>query len=95
MSLTNKEIAKQLASRVRDYRRSLGLTQRELAKRSGASVTSLARFEATGGITLNNLIALLRVLRLADRLQDVIPDAQSPSPLELLEASRGRRHSSR
>ena len=89
MALTDKEIALQLAGRVRAHRRSLGLTLRELARRSGASITSVARFETTGGVTLNNLIAILRALGLAGRVLDLVPDASTPSPLELLQAAKG------
>ena len=88
MGLTNREIARALAKRIRSYRVTMGTSQKDLAERSGISVTSVSRFEQTGAITLNNLIAVLRALGTVDRISDLIPEHQGPSPLELLSASR-------
>jgi transcriptional regulator with XRE-family HTH domain len=88
MGLTNREIAAQLAKKIRAYRVDMGFSQRELADRGGISLTSLSRFEQTGAITLNNLIAVLRALGTVDRIRELIPERQTPSPLELLNASR-------
>lgn len=88
MALTNRERALQLASDLRLYRVSRGLSQRDVAGKSGISLTSLSRFEGTGAITLNNLIAVLGALGLADRLHDLVPADRSPSPIELLNASK-------
>ena len=88
MGVTNREIAKALAKRIRTYRVTLGTSQKDLAERSGISVTSISRFEQTGAITLNNLISVLRALGIVDRIRDLIPEHQGPSPLELLNASR-------
>lgn len=90
-SLTDREIARKLAQDLRAWRvhpRGAGMTQTELASRSGVGLTPLKRFEKTGGITLNNLVALLRALHLIDRLTELIPKPETPSPLELLEADR-------
>jgi transcriptional regulator with XRE-family HTH domain len=88
MGLTNREIALALARRIRGYRVGMGISQRDLAERGGISLTSLSRFEQTGAITLNNLISVLRSLGVVDRVRELIPEHQSPSPLELLDASR-------
>jgi len=88
MANTNREIARKLATQLRDYRKSASITQRELALKSGVGLTPLKRFEMTGGITLNNLIAILRGLGLLSRITDLVPGPSSPSPFELLEASR-------
>jgi transcriptional regulator with XRE-family HTH domain len=89
--LTDREIAQRLARDLRAWRvdpRGAGMTQTELASRSGVGLTPLKRFEKTGGITLNNLVALLRALDLLDVLETLIPKPASPSPLELLKADR-------
>jgi hypothetical protein len=89
--LTDREIAQRLAHDLRAWRldpRGAGMTQTELASRSGVGLTPLKRFEKTGGITLNNLVALLRALNLLDVLETLIPKSASPSPLELLKADR-------
>ena len=89
--LTDREIARKLARDLRAWRvdpRGAGMTQAELASRSGVGLTPLKRFEKTGGITLNNLVALLRALNLLDGLTGLIPKPATPSPLELLKADR-------
>lgn len=88
--LSDKEVALDLARRVRAWRsnpRGAGMTQEELVRRSGVGLTPLKRFEKTGGATLNNLIGMLRAMGLLDRLEDLIPEPSTPTPLELLQAS--------
>lgn len=60
------------------------MTQADLAHKSGIGLTPLKRFEKTGAITLRNLIAILRSMDLLDGLLTVVPDADSPSPLDML-----------
>ena len=89
--LTDREIAQKLARDLRAWRvdpRGAGMTQTELASRSGVGLTPLKRFEKTGGITLNNLVALFRALDLLDVFATLIPSPGSPSPLERLKADR-------
>lgn len=88
---TDREIARQLARELRTWRldpRGAAMTQAELSARSGVGLTPLKRFEKTGGITLTNLIALLRGLNLLDRLTAIVPQPATPSPLERLAAER-------
>ncbi|MEX1994546.1 MAG: hypothetical protein WD929_07790 [Steroidobacteraceae bacterium] len=92
-TLTDREIARTLAAQLRAWRldpRGAAMTQAALARRSGVGLTPLKRFEQTGGITLRNLIALLRALGLVDGLTTLIPAPETPSPLELLAADRAK-----
>ena len=66
------------------------MTQVELSKKSGVGLTPLKRFESTGGTTLNNLIAIFRGLDLLDCLENLVPDPDTPTPLEILAAERAR-----
>jgi transcriptional regulator with XRE-family HTH domain len=51
------------------WRKLVGLTQVQLADRAGVSVNTLRRLEdADGGITLENLLRILRALGLVDGL---------------------------
>ena len=89
--LSDAEVSLELAKALKEWRvepTGAGLTQEELARRSGAALTSLKRFEKTGSITLRNFIALLRALGLVDRLETLIPAPDAPGPLELLEHER-------
>ena len=89
--LTDREIAAQLAKRLRLWRidpKGAALSASELSKLSGMGLTPLRRFEKTGGITLRNLIALMRAMGLLDRLEGLVPDPASPSPMDILEGER-------
>lgn len=93
-ALTDREVARAIARDFRAWRvhpRGAAMTQTELAARSGVGLTPLKRFEKTGGITLTNLVALLRALGLLDGLRALIPTPDAPGPLELLEADRAER----
>lgn len=85
--LTNDEVALRLAAAVRAWRISpngAGMSQAELSHISGIGLTPLKRFEKTGAITLRNLIAILRAMNLLESLETLVPDPDSPSPLEIL-----------
>ena len=85
--MTNDEVAAKFAEALRAWRVSpngAAMTQADLAHKSGVGLTPLKRFEKTGAITLRNLIAILRTMDLLDNLLAVVPDADSPSPLDVL-----------
>ncbi len=85
--LTNDEVALRLAAAVRAWRISpngAGLSQAELSQSSGIGLTPLKRFEKTGAITVRNLIAILRAMNLLENIASLVPDPDTPSPLEIL-----------
>ena len=91
--LTDKEVALLLAQRLRAWRvdpDAAGMTLDAVSERSGMGLTPLKRFEKTGGITLRNLVALMRAMGLLDRLDELVPAPDGPSPLDLLEAERSK-----
>jgi transcriptional regulator with XRE-family HTH domain len=59
---TVPEIMKHLATRLRDLRLQNGLKQTTLANKSSVTLASLRRFEATGQISLENLLKLSMAL---------------------------------
>lgn len=73
---SNGELAAQLGERFRNYRHSLGLSQKDVALNSGVSVMTIVRFEKGQGrsIRLDNLIALLRAIQRLDDLSELVPD---------------------
>lgn len=86
-NLTNDEFAAKLAASIKAWRISpagAGMTQAELAQKAGIGLTPLKRFEKTGAITLRNLIAILRAMNLLEGLNTLVPDADSPGPLDVL-----------
>jgi len=85
--LTNDEVALRLAAAVRAWRISpngAGLSQAELSQSSGIGLTPLKRFEKTGAITVRNLIAILRAMNLLENIASLVPDPDTPSPLDIL-----------
>jgi hypothetical protein len=92
--LTDREIAATIAKRLQRWRvdpKGSAMSARELARRSGMGLTPLRRFEKTGGITLRNLIALMRAMGLLERLEGLVPDPSMPSPMDILQAEQAKR----
>jgi transcriptional regulator with XRE-family HTH domain len=90
---TDSEILREVARSLKGWRMAFygaAMTQDELAEHAGVSISSIKRFEKSGQITLKNFIAIMRSMRLLDNFADLIPDPDSPGPLELLEAQQKR-----
>ena len=62
-SFNPRAIAQGIASRLRNQRLSLNLSQQALATRSSVSLGSLKRFESKAEISLRNLIMIAVALR--------------------------------
>ena len=60
-----------LAGRIVRYRKKAGLTQLELADRSGVSYGSIKRFERTGKISLEGLWLIAAALECDDQLDEL------------------------
>jgi transcriptional regulator with XRE-family HTH domain len=56
------EMQKEIASRARDLRLELNLSQQTLSEKSGVSYGSLKKFEQTGQISLESLLKLAVIL---------------------------------
>jgi len=61
------DIMEELASKHKILRKAAGLSQSEIAERSGVSYGSIKRFETTGQISL---ISLLKLAAILNRLND-------------------------
>jgi transcriptional regulator with XRE-family HTH domain len=61
------DVLGELASKHKTLRKQIGLTQSELARRSGVSLGSIKRFELSGQISLESLLKLAQIL---ERLND-------------------------
>ena len=60
--MTPSEMQKAIASRARDLRLELNLSQQTLSEKSGVSYGSLKKFEQTGQISLESLLKLAVIL---------------------------------
>lgn len=65
--VTSESIARGLVERFRKRRKEIGMTQRQLALRSGVSYASVRRFETQGDISL---WSFLRIASAIGRLED-------------------------
>ncbi len=61
------DFLEELALRHKTIRKQIGLSQSQLAERSGVSLGSIKRFEQTGQISLESLLKLVQIL---NRLND-------------------------
>lgn len=96
--ISNYDILQLLAKRMKEYRLAARLSQRELAKKSGVSYTTICRFEQGKhpNLSLNNFISLLRQVGMESRIANVLPELPVP-PMALREINklipkRVRRH---
>jgi transcriptional regulator with XRE-family HTH domain len=55
---TEQSVTNELIERFKTRRKEYGLTQKELAKRSGVSYGSIRRFESIGDISFNSLLKI-------------------------------------
>jgi transcriptional regulator with XRE-family HTH domain len=87
-TLTDMVVLREIGDRLERRRIDAGLTQAELAEEAGVSKRTVERIEAGHSTDFVLLIRTLRVLKLFDTLDQLVPDLPQ-SPLVLLK-SRGR-----
>ena len=81
--LTDSAILQALGQRIEGRRIEAALTQAELAREAGASKRTVERIEAGQGCELVMLIRVLRVLKLIEGFNALLPELP-PSPMALL-----------
>ncbi len=89
-ALTSKAVIQEVGQRVKNYRVSRNLTQKELADRSGVSLRSISRFEQGEDFQLSSFVKILRAMDLLDNLNLLIPDT-SKSPSYYLKSTTKKR----
>ncbi|MEX0983056.1 MAG: helix-turn-helix transcriptional regulator [Bacteroidales bacterium] len=78
------ELITNLGRRFRDYRKRIGMTQKEVAYKSGLSIFTISGFEKgnSTGITMSSFIKLLRAIDCLDEFEKLLPHLpQSPRAL--------------
>lgn len=78
------QIVPELGKRAAKRRKEAGLTQKELAKKSGVSLGSLRRFEQTGDISLRSLVDIAQALGTADKFDQLFSKKHYNSIEEIL-----------
>lgn len=82
------EIQKEIARKEKERRKDKGLTQEELARRAGLSLSSLRRFEQTGEISFASLVRIGSVLDDEKAFLDLFAHQEYQTMKELLNAKR-------
>ncbi|HEX5364194.1 MAG TPA: helix-turn-helix transcriptional regulator [Gallionella sp.] len=70
--LTHQEICRELGQRCRRLRLQANLSQLELAERTGVSLSSIRRLEASGQSTLELLVRVTQALHLTNQLESLL-----------------------
>lgn len=87
--ITNQDIISLLCRRLKEYRLAARISQREMAEKSGVSLTTISHLEqgANQNITLGNFISLLRVVGQEQRLLELLPELPMP-PMALKQINK-------
>lgn len=82
------EIQKEIARKEKERRKDKGLTQEELSRRAGLSLSSLRRFEQTGEISFASLVRIGSILDDEKAFLDLFAPQEYQTMKELLDAKR-------
>lgn len=80
---SNKEYLELIGKRIKQYRASSGISQKDLEEKTGISIRTLSRLEGGNSIQLDSLIKILTALGLNENIELLIPD-QSVRPSSYL-----------
>ncbi len=96
--ITNYEIIRVLAQRIKEYRLAARISQKEMAEQSGVGLATISHFEqgVMTNMTLSNYISLMRVVGMERRMLELLPKLPMP-PMALKQINklipkRVRRH---
>ena len=84
------DFLEEIALRHRILRKQAGFSQSELAKRSGVSLGSLKRFEATGQISLESLLKLAELLNRLEDFESLLKPIENLKEIEKLFSDKTR-----
>ena len=82
-SKSNDNVAQEIGKRLKTHRINKRFTQKQLAEKAGVSLFTIAQIEKGKPVSISMLIPVLRVLRLLDNMELLIPEPQI-SPVALL-----------
>ena len=91
---SNRAILKEMGNRIKQRRIDLSMTQKELAEQTGISSRTLTNIEQGENASFDNIISLLKGLKMIDNLDGLIPETKI-NPLALLELGRQRQRASK
>jgi transcriptional regulator with XRE-family HTH domain len=73
--VSNSEIMKLLAERIKEYRLAARLSQKELSAKTGVGLATISHFEqgVSTNMTISNLISLMRAFGMEQRVAELLP----------------------
>lgn len=90
----NSFLLHEIGERIKEIRIAQNLTQEEVAEDVGISLSTIKRFEAGNGGTMDNFLRLLRYFELLQNLEVLIPEQQQ-SAEEIYRGISKRRRASK
>jgi len=82
-SLSNADVVSEIGIRLKKERINKKLTQRQLAGKAGIRLFTVKKKKKGNSVSVNMLVAVMRVLRLLSNLELLLPEQQI-SPVALL-----------
>ena len=93
-SQSNKSILNEVGLRIKQRRISLSITQQDLSEKTGISLRTIINIENGNNFSFENLVLILKALKLADNLNDLIPESKI-DPIALLNFDKQRQRASK
>ena len=93
-SSSNVTTLQELGKRLKAQRIAGNITRDVLARKSGVSLSTIARMEAGQSIAIDGWLSVLRGLNLLNNVDMLIPEAQI-SPVEEMQYGHGRQRASK
>lgn len=87
---TNTAILAEIGLRIKARRIALAITQKELANESGVSQRTISGFENGENISLDNLLSILRVLRLLQEINLLFPE-KKVNPFDVINLGHSKK----
>lgn len=84
------EIMTEIGNRIKDIRIASCLTQSDLAKKSGISLSSVRRIENGQSVQFDNILSVLKAMQLISKLDIAIP-ATKLSPVQHLNGEKKKK----
>ncbi len=84
------DFLEELALKHKTIRKQIGLSQSQLAQRSGVSLGSIKRFELTGQISLQSLLKLAQILNRLNDFELLLKPTENLKEIEKLSSNKTR-----
>ena len=91
---TNEVILSEIGHRIKSRRIALAITQKNLALESGVSLRTINNLENGKNVSLNNLVSILRVIRVVDNIDLLVPENKT-NPMDILDLGHSRKRVSK